>query len=74
MEINNSIKHNRNNIEEDQNKENYKLANQNCILNALSGLYQLNVYFNTCIKYGSTSFDVLLIPENPSKIFNKVIK
>lgn len=68
-EINNSIKHDRNNIEEDQDKENYKLANQNCILNALSGLYQLNVYFHTCIKYGSTSFDVLLIPENPSKIF-----
>ena len=68
-EINNNIKHRRNDIEKGQIKENYKLANQNCILTALSGLYQLNIYFNTNIKRNSTSLQVLLIPENPSKIF-----
>ena len=67
---NNKIKHRRNDIEEGQIIENYKLANQNCILTALIGLYQLNIYFYTNIKRNSTSFQVLLIPENPSKIFN----
>lgn len=68
-ELNNNIKHHRNDIQEGQEKENYKLANQNCILTALSGLYQLNVYFYTVIKRQTTSFDVLLPPEK-SKIFN----
>ena len=69
-EINNNIKHHRNSIEEGQEKENYKLANQNCILTALSGLFQLNIYFYTVIKRQSTSFEVLILPSKKSKIFN----
>lgn len=68
-ETNNNIKHRRNDIEEGQVKENYKLANQNCILTALSGLYQLNIYFYTNIERNSTSLLDLLTPENPSKFF-----
>lgn len=69
-EINNNIKHHRNSIQKGQEKENYKLANQKCILTALSGLYQLNIYFFTDIERQSTSFDVLLLPQEKSKIFN----
>lgn len=69
-EINNNIKHQRNNIQEGQEKENYKLANQNCILTALSGLYQLNIYFYTFIERQSTTFEVLLLPPEKSEIFN----
>lgn len=43
-ETNNNLKHSRNNINS-EGIENYKLANQYCILNALSGLFQLNMYF-----------------------------
>lgn len=68
-EINNNIKHNRNSINEELGKENYKLANQNCILTALSGLFQLNVYFYSVIERGSTSFEVLSLPHPLSKIF-----
>ena len=68
-EINNDIKHHRNSINEGLGKENYKLANQNCILTALSGLFQLNVYFYSIIERGSTSFEVLSLPHPLSKIF-----
>lgn len=69
-EINNSVKHFRSDIEEGQEKENYKLANQKCILTALSGLFQLNVYFNTVIERNTTTLDVLLLPSPNSEIFN----
>ena len=66
--INNDIKHHRNNINEGLEKENYKLANQKCILTALSGLFQLNVYFYTVVERNS-SFEVLSLPHPLSKIF-----
>lgn len=65
-----NIKHERNLIEEGQEKENYKLANQKCILTALSGLFQLNVYFYSVIHYKTTSFDVLILAHPLSEIFN----
>lgn len=67
--INNKIKHERNIIQEGEEKENYKLANQNCILTALSGLFQLDVYFNTIITH-DTSFETLILPSPKSKIFS----
>lgn len=67
--INNKIKHERNIMQEGEEKENYKLANQNCILTALSGLFQLNVYFNTIITH-DTSFETLILPSPKSKIFS----
>lgn len=67
-EINNNIKHSRNKINEIEEKENYKLANQKNVLNALSGLFQLNIYFHTAVEESFTHY-VLLLPPNPSKIF-----
>lgn len=67
-EVNNGIKHNRNSAEIQQGKENYKLANQKCILNALSGLFQLNVYFYTILTHG-LSYLTLILPHPVSKIF-----
>lgn len=64
------LKHSRNKINDGQVKENYKLANQKCILTALSGLFQLNIYFYTVIERGSTSFEVILLPPDSSKIFS----
>ena len=69
-EINNAVKHNRNNIETNQTKENYKLVNQKCILTALSGLYQLNIFFYTNIVYDSSSFEILRETTPNSKIFS----
>ena len=67
-EVNNGIKHNRNIDEIQEGKENYKLANQKCILYALSGLFSLNVYFYTIITHG-TSYVTLIMPQPSSKIF-----
>lgn len=67
-EVNNGIKHDRNSAEIQQGKENYKLANQECILNALGGLLHLNVYFYTVITHG-LSYVTLILPSPSSKIF-----
>ena len=66
-EINNSIKHNRNEVYE--GKENYKYANQINVLKALSGLFQLNMYFYKNIIENSSLDDELTFPLPQSKIF-----
>ena len=66
-EINNSIKHNRNEVCD--GKENYKYANQINVLNALSGLFQLNMYFYKNIIENSSLEDELTFPLPQSKIF-----
>lgn len=51
--IYNGVKHNRNKIESHGNisMENYKFANQENVLNALAGLYQLEQYLYTIINH-----------------------
>ena len=64
--INSAIKHNRN--EKENGVEAYKFANQKNVLNALSGLFQLNMYF-----YKELAEDWNLgdqMPQPKSNIFN----
>lgn len=66
-EINNNIKHNRNELCD--GKENYKYANQINVLKALSGLFQLNMYFYKNIIQNLNSDDEFTFPLPQSKIF-----
>lgn len=66
-EINKSIKHNRNEVCE--GKENYKYANQINVLKALSGLFQLNMYFYKNIIENLSSDKEFTFPMPQSKIF-----
>lgn len=67
-EVYNAIKHNRN--EKDNNNiEKYKYANQTNTLNALSALFQLNMYFYKSIIDAEGNEDDIHIPLPQSKIF-----
>lgn len=68
-EVNDAIKHDRN--EKDENNiEKYKYANQENTLNALSALFQLNMYFYKVIIDIEQREDEISIPLPQSKIFH----
>lgn len=67
----NKVKHHRNSInsnKEFKGKENYKLANQEFVMNALSGLYFLEMYFYKDISLKNNP-DFPYIPPYPSILF-----
>ena len=66
-EINNNLKHNRNELI--NGEEIYKCANQINILNALSGLFQLDMYFYKDIIENSSNDNEFYFPMPQSKIF-----
>ncbi|MGI6359471.1 MAG: hypothetical protein ACOX02_00300 [Acholeplasmatales bacterium] len=67
--IYNNVKHSRLSTNKDHdNKENYKLANQKFVMNALAGLYMIEMYFYKDIKNNTNPNDPK-IPPYPSKLF-----
>ena len=53
--IYNGVKHNRNKVENygDVTQENFRFANQGVVLNALAGLYQLEIYLYSMLQHGA---------------------
>jgi len=66
--IYNKVKHQRLSMNSTYKKENYKLANQDNVMNAIAGLFQLEMYFYKDIVI-SINPDEPNIPPYPSELF-----
>lgn len=67
--IYNKVKHERMSVNSKYKKENYKLANQENLMNALAGLFLLEMYFFKDIILNENSNNPN-IPSTPSKLFD----
>jgi len=66
--IYNKVKHQRLSMNSTYKKENYKLANQDNVMNAIAGLFQLEMYFYKDMAI-STNPDEPNVPPYPSELF-----